>query len=113
MARSGNNVVVHVLVAMVVLWDGAAAGAAALPLPDLETTTTMNDTVTGSLSADFHLESCPDLHSMVRSAVQAARNQDVQITAGLLRIFFHDCFPQVTIDPPCYVKTLLMLTMTN
>ncbi|EES13152.1 hypothetical protein BDA96_06G302200 [Sorghum bicolor] len=94
MARSGNNVVVHVLVAMVVLWDGAAAGAAALPLPDLETTTTMNDTVTGSLSADFHLESCPDLHSMVRSAVQAARNQDVQITAGLLRIFFHDCFPQ-------------------
>lgn len=31
---------------------------------------------------------------MVRGAVEAARRQDVQVTAGLLRIFFHDCLPQ-------------------
>ncbi|PVH36067.1 hypothetical protein PAHAL_7G347800 [Panicum hallii] len=47
-----------------------------------------------SLAVDFHALSCPDLHGMVHSAVAAARGQDVQVTAGLLRIFFHDCFPQ-------------------
>ncbi|KAK8456339.1 hypothetical protein SEVIR_3G005700v4 [Setaria viridis] len=48
----------------------------------------------GGLSVDFHAASCPQLEGIVRGAVQAARAQDVQVTAGLLRIFFHDCLPQ-------------------
>ncbi|CAN6338913.1 unnamed protein product [Urochloa humidicola] len=46
------------------------------------------------LSADFHAASCPQLESIVRAAVQAARAANVQVTAGLLRIFFHDCLPE-------------------
>jgi peroxidase len=42
---------------------------------------------------------CPQLPGIVRAAVDAARRRDVQITAGLLRIFFHDCLPQV--HSPC------------
>ncbi|RLM70008.1 cationic peroxidase SPC4-like [Panicum miliaceum] len=49
---------------------------------------------TASLSADFHAASCPQLESIVRAAVQAARAVNVQVTAGLLRIFFHDCLPE-------------------
>ncbi|KAG2588456.1 hypothetical protein PVAP13_5NG345000 [Panicum virgatum] len=46
------------------------------------------------LSADFHAASCPQLESIVCAAVQAARAVNVQVTAGLLRIFFHDCLPE-------------------
>lgn len=49
----------------------------------------------GGLSVDFHAASCPQLEGIVRAAVLAERGQDVQVTAGLLRIFFHDCLPQV------------------
>lgn len=37
-------------------------------------------------------DSCRD--DIVRNAVQAARSSDIGVTAGLLRISFHDCFPQ-------------------
>ncbi|TKW23724.1 hypothetical protein SEVIR_3G005900v4 [Setaria viridis] len=83
--RRGSGVV---LLAMLV------AASSALPLP-LETMT--NDTSAPILSVDFHALSCPNLHGMVSSAVWAARSNPhggAQITAGLLRIFFHDCFPQ-------------------
>ncbi|CAN6348426.1 unnamed protein product [Urochloa humidicola] len=46
------------------------------------------------LATDFHAASCPQLESIVRAAVQAARTANVQVTAGLLRIFFHDCLPE-------------------
>lgn len=46
----------------------------------------------GRLTADYHAESCPDLQQIVRAAVEEAFRQDVTIAAGLLRIFFSDCF---------------------
>ncbi|TVU16721.1 hypothetical protein EJB05_40296, partial [Eragrostis curvula] len=45
-------------------------------------------------SASTTLESCPALEGIVRTAVEAALRQDIALAAGLLRIFFHDCFPQ-------------------
>jgi hypothetical protein len=68
-----------------------AAAVAAVP-PHLQLVT---DTTDGGLSLDFHAASCPQLEGIVRAAVQAERGRDVQVTAGLLRIFFHDCLPQV------------------
>jgi peroxidase len=49
----------------------------------------------GGLHHYFYLDSCPQLETLVRSTVESALQQDVRLTAGLLRIFFHDCFPQV------------------
>ncbi|KAG8043992.1 hypothetical protein GUJ93_ZPchr0152g29207 [Zizania palustris] len=46
------------------------------------------------LSLDFHAASCPQLESIVLSSVQAALQKEIALAAGLLRIFFHDCFPQ-------------------
>ncbi|KAL5216514.1 hypothetical protein ABZP36_007915 [Zizania latifolia] len=45
-------------------------------------------------SVDFPPASCPHLVYMVRSSVKAALQQEIALAAGLLRIFFHDCFPQ-------------------
>uniref|UniRef100_A0ACD5WQL6 Uncharacterized protein n=2 Tax=Avena sativa TaxID=4498 RepID=A0ACD5WQL6_AVESA len=36
---------------------------------------------------------CPQLEGIVRSTVQDALRQEIALAAGLLRIFFHDCFP--------------------
>ncbi|GJN01240.1 hypothetical protein PR202_ga18491 [Eleusine coracana subsp. coracana] len=48
----------------------------------------------GGLHHYFYLDSCAQLETIVRSTVESALQQDVRLTAGLLRIFFHDCFPQ-------------------
>ncbi|KAK1610921.1 hypothetical protein QYE76_034594 [Lolium multiflorum] len=45
-------------------------------------------------SYDFHDESCPTLRQMVHDSVEEALKEDIGIAAGLLRIMFHDCFPQ-------------------
>ncbi|EMS52348.1 Cationic peroxidase SPC4 [Triticum urartu] len=51
----------------------------------------------------FHSATCPQLESIVRSSVQAALQREVALAAGLLRIFFHDCFPQGC-DASVYLK---------
>ncbi|KAL6844292.1 hypothetical protein ACP4OV_025965 [Aristida adscensionis] len=61
-----------------------ASAAVSLPLP----------ATGGDLSVDFHADSCPQLERIVRTAVEAALHSEIALAAGLLRIFFHDCFPQ-------------------
>jgi peroxidase len=46
------------------------------------------------LSYDFHADSCPNLVDIVWPIVESAVLGEIAIAAGLLRIFFHDCFPQ-------------------
>uniref|UniRef100_A0A0E0KHN7 Peroxidase n=1 Tax=Oryza punctata TaxID=4537 RepID=A0A0E0KHN7_ORYPU len=48
----------------------------------------------GKLAFDYHAVSCPHLVTIVRAYVQTAVRGDATITPGLLRIHFHDCFPQ-------------------
>uniref|UniRef100_R7W736 Peroxidase n=1 Tax=Aegilops tauschii TaxID=37682 RepID=R7W736_AEGTA len=50
--------------------------------------------LSSTLSPDFHAETCPQLDGIVRAAVQAALTREIAIAAGLVRIYFHDCFPQ-------------------
>lgn len=89
------------LAAAVGLLLAAAAVSARSLTTDLQQAPSSNAT-SGGLSAYFHLESCPQLETLVRSNVDAALRQNVRLTAGLLRLFFHDCFPQVH----TYIRTL-------
>jgi hypothetical protein len=63
-------------------------------------TTTVCAAAAAATPESLQQAGCPQLPGIVRAAVDAALRRDVQITAGLLRIFFHDCLPQVR-SPPC------------
>ncbi|CAM0901512.1 unnamed protein product [Alopecurus aequalis] len=45
------------------------------------------------VTSGFHAATCPQLEGIVTSAVQTALQGEIALAAGLLRIFFHDCFP--------------------
>ncbi|XP_042520869.1 peroxidase P7-like [Macadamia integrifolia] len=44
------------------------------------------------LSANFYGTSCPNLQTIVRSAVREAVKTESRMGASILRLFFHDCF---------------------
>ncbi|KAJ1278714.1 hypothetical protein BS78_04G099700 [Paspalum vaginatum] len=46
------------------------------------------------LSPTFYDASCPNLQSIVRSAMAAAVQKEPRMGASILRLFFHDCFVQ-------------------
>lgn len=50
--------------------------------------------VAPGLSWGFHDTSCPDLDHIVKYHVGEAFRRDVGIAPALVRILFHDCFPQ-------------------
>lgn len=84
MARSGGVRAVAILVVSTLAVLRSPTPSLSLPL--------LTDDL--GLSPDFHAASCPQLENIVRSAVQAALQREIALAAGLLRIFFHDCFPQ-------------------
>ncbi|CAL4979827.1 unnamed protein product [Urochloa decumbens] len=45
-------------------------------------------------STDYHAITCPSLEFIVQANVDNAVNVDASIAAGLIRIYFNDCFPQ-------------------
>ncbi|XP_037488207.1 peroxidase 31-like [Triticum dicoccoides] len=86
MASSGAIVLAMVGLLAAVLVSPAAAAAAeefiSMPTDDV-----------GDHSYRVHATFCPDLERIVRDKVADARRNDIGVVAGLLRIFFHDCFP--------------------
>ncbi|KAI3774558.1 hypothetical protein L1987_49116 [Smallanthus sonchifolius] len=58
----------------------------------------------------FYSTTCPRVETIVRAAVQSAVRADPTIAAGILRVFFHDCFVNgcdgsVLLDGPSSEKT--------
>ncbi|XP_066349062.1 cationic peroxidase SPC4-like [Miscanthus floridulus] len=70
------------------------AASAVSSRPVVPLATSRPDASSNELSVYFHVDSCPQLETIVRSTVDAALQLNVRLTAGLLRLFFHDCFPQ-------------------
>ncbi|XP_042405445.1 peroxidase P7-like [Zingiber officinale] len=52
----------------------------------------LSRTANGQLSSTFYSSTCPNLQSIVRSAMTQAVNREKRIGASILRLFFHDCF---------------------
>ncbi|XP_073151687.1 cationic peroxidase 1-like [Henckelia pumila] len=46
----------------------------------------------GQLSANFYSSSCPNLLSIIKTAVTSAVSSEARMGASLLRLHFHDCF---------------------
>uniref|UniRef100_A0A2N9ENR1 peroxidase n=1 Tax=Fagus sylvatica TaxID=28930 RepID=A0A2N9ENR1_FAGSY len=45
-----------------------------------------------SLRYDFYRENCPQAESIVRTSMARLYSQHSNVSAALLRLFFHDCF---------------------
>uniref|UniRef100_A0A7N0THG3 Peroxidase n=1 Tax=Kalanchoe fedtschenkoi TaxID=63787 RepID=A0A7N0THG3_KALFE len=52
----------------------------------------LTSTASAQLSTTFYSKSCPNLLSIVRSAVQSAVSKEARMGASLVRLHFHDCF---------------------
>ncbi|CAM0901532.1 unnamed protein product [Alopecurus aequalis] len=75
-----------VLVLLAALVCGAAAATVKVD--------TTSEAVANGLSFDFYDNSCPILPHIVEFLVDEAFGKDAGIAPALIRIFFHDCFPQ-------------------
>jgi len=53
---------------------------------------------TAGLQVGFYNAICPGAEAAVKAAVQSRFITDKTITPALLRLYFHDCFVQVTIS---------------
>lgn len=49
----------------------------------------------GQLRRDFYKNTCPNVESLVRSAVKQKFQQTFVTASATLRLFFHDCFIRV------------------
>lgn len=49
----------------------------------------------GQLKTDFYKNTCPNVESLVRSAVRLKFQQTFVTAPATLRLFFHDCFVRV------------------
>ncbi|KAL5214718.1 hypothetical protein ABZP36_003870 [Zizania latifolia] len=56
--------------------------------------------VSAQLSTDFYDETCPDALDIIESAVRAAVSKESRMGASLLRLHFHDCFVNASVDSP-------------
>jgi hypothetical protein len=50
------------------------------------------------LSSSFYDSSCPSTRDIVRRVIQDARVADARIPASLIRLHFHDCFANVSLQ---------------
>ena len=48
-----------------------------------------------ALTLDYYSYSCPNAEAIVKEAVRNATDNNRGIGAGLIRLFFHDCFVRV------------------
>jgi peroxidase len=58
----------------------------------------------GGLSKDYYSSSCPKLEYYVREEVTRKKNETVVTIPAVLRLFFHDCF--VNVSPSPFLKHL-------
>jgi hypothetical protein len=51
------------------------------------------------LDVKFYSETCPNVTQIVKNLVDAAVQQEPRMAASLLRLHFHDCWPNVSSRP--------------
>lgn len=54
--------------------------------------------ITKGLSLSYYHSSCPKVESIIRRQLKKIFKEDIGQAAGLLRLHFHDCFVQVSVN---------------
>jgi len=71
---------------------------------------------TAGLRVGFYNSICPRAEATIKAAVQSRFNRDKTITPALLRLYFHDCFVQVSHSTSSHIESyeaLIILTLTG
>lgn len=76
-----------------------AAPAATLLLLIFTFSSQLSLLANAATTVGFYGTSCPRAEAIVQQVVQARFASDPTVTAGLLRMFFHDCFVTVSHSP--------------
>ncbi|GJN23724.1 hypothetical protein PR202_gb11397 [Eleusine coracana subsp. coracana] len=92
MARSSTAAALVAILMVSLLLSPALSASSALLPPALSVP--LNATVGANLSDYFTVASCPNLEQAIFLAMFQVLRSDISIAAGLLRLYFHDCFPQ-------------------
>lgn len=61
------------------------------------------------LSTNFYSTTCPNLTSIISTAVSAAVSNESRMGASLLRLHFHDCFVNVSL----FVQDFHLILLDN
>lgn len=56
----------------------------------------LSSLASAQLSANFYATSCPNVQTLVRTATNQAVSNQPRQGASILRLFFHDCFVNVS-----------------
>jgi len=62
--------------------------------------------VTANLAFDFYAASCPTAELFIRNAVSTSSSNDPSIPGKLLRMVFHDCFVEVSLQMLLFTKQM-------
>lgn len=65
------------------------------------------DKCEAQLSPTFYDDSCPNVSAIVREQLLIAQSSDRRIFASLTRLFFHDCFTDVTWSSLLFIIRLI------
>ena len=60
------------------------------------------------LSPNFYARSCPRLENIVRFTMAHVVRQERRMAASILRLFFHDCFVNVSTSSICIFSKLVL-----
>jgi peroxidase len=65
----------------------------------------LGGTADAQLSPNFYARSCPNVATIVRRGMAAAVQRGRRMGASILRLFFHDCFVNVSVAETTVPRT--------
>lgn len=67
----------------------------------------------GQLSSNFYSSTCPNLLTIIRTAVNSAVSSESRMGASLLRLHFHDCFVNVSLLYTYNISPMILFLKFN
>lgn len=67
----------------------------------------------GQLAENFYISTCPNVETIVRQVVLTKFTQTFVTVPATLRLFFHDCFVEVTSSFPSIMISIFLLPSSS
>lgn len=101
--------VLVVSISVLISWTsliGEGGKSSAPSAPGFSSVSLASSYVESSLEYDFYSQTCPQAEAIVRSSMARIYSEHQDVSPALLRLFFHDCFIEVTAPFPSFSSLL-------